>query len=543
MTEFLGRRVGGTALAALLALAPMHAALAAGEQQNLEELRNTVVNLLQALVEQGVMTRAKAEDLVKQAQAKAAESAAATARADAGAVRVPYVPQIVKDEISKQVSEQVKPAVVADVIDTAKTEGWGVPGALPDWIGHIKLYGDVTVRGQADLYAADNAQYYFIDFQSVNQAGGLSKAGLNEFLNVSEDRYRLRLRARFGAEAQLGSDLSAGIRLATGSLTDPGSASQTLGTTSGRYTVGVDQAYVRWDPRSSTDFRYATAVGGRIPNPWFAPTELIYARDLTLEGVAFTGRYGLGDGSAGQPHAYLTLGALPVQEVPLANPNSKWLLGAQLGSQFEFGGRQRLRLALAYYNFEHVSGVRNEPDSTLLNYTAPQFIRYGNSVFDIANSTTDPSVNLFALATRFRLVNIAGSYDVPVGRYMLTVTGDVVRNVGATESDIFNRTGSMLPARNKGFVGEFVFGDQILDTLGTWRAKLGYRYVQADAVLDSWTDADFHGGGTNARGYYVWTEFGLARGLSTRLRYLSGNEVDGPHYGYDIIQLDLLSNF
>src|SRR5208282_502288 len=115
-----------------LALAPVVTCLAADERESLEELRNTVINLLQALVDQGVITREKAQQLVKSAQEKAAASAAATAKAEEGAVRVPYVPQIVKDEIAKQVAEQVKPAVVADVVKEAKTEQWGVPAALPD---------------------------------------------------------------------------------------------------------------------------------------------------------------------------------------------------------------------------------------------------------------------------------------------------------------------------------------------------------------------------------------------------------------------------
>src|ERR1700735_3577001 len=105
-----------------LALAPV-AGRAADERQSLEELRNTVINLLQGLVEQGVITREKADQMVKAAPAK---DAAAVAKSDEGAVRVPYVPQIIKDEIAKQVAEEVKPAVVADVVKDAKMEQWGV---------------------------------------------------------------------------------------------------------------------------------------------------------------------------------------------------------------------------------------------------------------------------------------------------------------------------------------------------------------------------------------------------------------------------------
>ena len=70
----------------LLAAGPI--AHAESERQSLEELRNTVINLLQALVDQGVMSREKAEQLVKQAQEKAAAEAVANAKQDEGAVRV-----------------------------------------------------------------------------------------------------------------------------------------------------------------------------------------------------------------------------------------------------------------------------------------------------------------------------------------------------------------------------------------------------------------------------------------------------------------------
>ncbi len=551
MSAFRHPRLAGAAFATLLALAPA-AATRADEQQSLEELRNTVINLLQALVDQGVMTRAKAEELVKQAQAKAAETAAQKAKADEGAIRVPFVPQIVKDEITKEVAKEVKPEVVKDVVATAKQEGWGVPAALPDWLSRVRVYGDVTLRGQADLYPRDNPNWQVDpgaapkDFQSINAAGGLQKAGINEFLNVTDDRYRLRLRARLGVEAKLPSDVTAGIRLSSGSLTDPSSEAPTLGNYAARYTVAIDEAFIRYDPLTDMGFNYFSAVGGRILNPWFAPTELIYARDLTFEGVALTGRLGFGDGTRDQSHAFLTVGALPVQDVPLSNPNSKWLVGAQLGTLLNFGDDQRLKLAVAYYDFLHVSGIQNPPGgqtSTIYNYTAPAFIRYGNTTFDIADHTTDPTVDLFALAARFQLANATIRYEVPIGSYLLAVTGDAVRNVGDSSADMFRRTGQSFAVAAKGWVGDVSFGDPALDHFGAWRATLGYRYVQADAVLDSWTDADFHGGGTNARGYFLWTEFGLSKALYGRLRYLSANEVTGVHYGYDIIQLDLLSHF
>src|ERR1700738_3560937 len=110
MNMFTAKFLRASMASLALALVPAVACLAAAERQSLEELRNTVIGLLQALVDQGVITREKAEQMVKSAQEKAAANAAAVAKADEGAVRVPYVPQIVKDEIAKQVASQAKPA-------------------------------------------------------------------------------------------------------------------------------------------------------------------------------------------------------------------------------------------------------------------------------------------------------------------------------------------------------------------------------------------------------------------------------------------------
>jgi hypothetical protein len=541
-------------LTALLLQAPVVPAAdnATPQQQSMEELRNTVINLLQALVDKGLLSREQAEQLVKQAQDKAAADAAALAAQNAAqakeeqnAVRVPYVPQIVQDQISKQVAEQVKPAVVAEVVQQAKDEKWGVPAALPEWLARVSVFGDVTLRGQGDFFPSDNSFQQLLDYNAVNTAGGIAKASY-PFLDTSDDRYRMRLRARLGVEGDLSDNLRAYIRLASGSLTQvAGSASQTLGTYGNRYTVGIDEAYIVWDSSPRDQLALATLEGGRIPNPWFVPTELVYARDLTFEGLVGTQRLGWGDGGADRSHVYLTYGAFPMLEVPLQASQDKWLLGAQLGTNLRFAdGSNHLRLGAAYYDFEHVTGVKNAPFSTLSNYTAPAFVQAGNTMFDISNDPTDPTVNLFALAAHFRIVDLAANYEHGFGRYSLAFNGEAARNVGYNLAQVEALSGqSFSSPQNHGYVGELSFGDPVVDQHGLWRAAVGYRYVQADAVLDAWTDADFHEGGTNASGYYFWTSYGVTRNTWVRLRYLSGNEIIGPRYGLDILQLDLNARF
>jgi len=545
-------RPGAAATAlALLWLAPtLPAAESQSEQQSLEELRNTVVNLLQALVEKGLLSREQAQVLVKQAQDKAAADAARNAQAakeEENAVRVPYVPQIIKDEISKQVAEEVKPQVVQSVVAEAKSEKWGVPAALPEWLSRVQPFGDVTFRSQADMYAKDNTPNAILDFNGINAAGGIGKDSF-PFLNTTENRDRFRLRARLGLDAQLSPNFTSEIRLSSGSLTDPSSESQTEGTYGQRYSIALDRAYIRFNSSPPGELSAVTAEGGRFENPWFSPTELVYARDLQFEGAAAALRWGFGSGGADQSQVFATFGAIPVLEVPTEISENKWLLGAQLGAGLRWAdGEQHLQFAGGYYDFVHVTGVRNTPDSTLTNVTAPAFIRFGNTVFDIANSTIpDSGVNLFALAAHFRLIDVAATYELAFPRYSLAVAAEAVRNIGYNLADVEALAQPLQPIpspQNRGYVADISFGDPIVQRRWAWRARAGYRYVQSDAVIDAWTDADFHEGGTNAAGYYLWGDLGLAKNVWLRVRYFSGNEITGPRYGVDIVQIDMNTRF
>ena len=527
-----------------LALAPAVVCLAADERQSLEELRNTVINLLQALVDQGVLTREKAEQMVKSAQEKAAANAAAAAKADEGAVRVPYVPQIVKDEIAKQVASQVKPAVVADVVNEAKTEKWGVPGALADWLTRTRISGSVTLREEDVFFDKNNISGIvgnpYFNWYAVNLAGGISKAGINAYENTTVDRVRFRGRARLAVDSDITDSITAGMRIATGNTSDLVSETQTLDGTA-PYQFGLDELYIRLDERNAGKFPWLSVVGGRFLNPYGTPTDLIFHKDLTFEGVAVTGRFGLGDGSAEQSHLFFTAGAHPIQEVALS-PHDKWLAGAQLGANLRWGEGQHLRLSGAFYDYFNVTGRRNPPDSTIYNYTAPVFLRQGNTYYDISNST-DLTVNLFALAAKYRLANLNASYELGVGRYTLGLTADAVRNFGYSTADVSSLLGYYVAPRTKGYQAEVSFGYPTALTAGAWRGVVGYRYLQRDAVIDAYTDSDFHWGGTDATGYYIVADYGLANRVWMRLRYLSSNAIDGATLGIDTLQLDLNTRF
>jgi hypothetical protein len=531
-----------------LALLPALACRADDERQTLEELRNTVINLLQGLVEQGVISKEKAQQMVKAAQEKAARDTAvsstkegALAKEDEGAVRVPYVPQIVQDQIAKKVADQVKPAVVADVVKEAKQEKWGVPGALPDWLTRTRIYGDLTLREEGLFYGGNNAPEY--NYFAINNAGGITQAGTNAFLDTDENRIRFRGRAHLGVESQIDDSITAGIRLATGNTSDLVSETQTLDGTA-PYAFGLDELYIRLDERNAQRFPWLSVVGGRFLNPYDSPTNLIFHRDLTFTGAAATGRFGFGDGGVDQSHVFFTLGGHQLQEIEFS-AHDKWLVGAQVGANLRWNDSQNLRVSAAFFDFFNVTGILNPADQPgLFNYTAPAFLRFGNTLFNIDGNTPGDTSQLFALAAKYRVANLNATYTYSIGPYSLKVNADAVRNFGFNEAQVEANTGYYVAPRTKGYQTDVSFGTPTVLAFNEWRATVGYRYLQRDAVIDAYTDSDFHYfGGTNARGYYLVGDYGLARNVWLRLRYLSANEIDGPTFAVDTLQIDVNTRF
>lgn len=492
----------------------------AAEAAALEQLRATTLNLIRLLVEEGLLTKEKAELLIRQAEAAAAAPPAAEegAKPDAPAapavVRVPYVPEIVRDEIREQIKQEV--------LAQAKNERWGEPGAMPDWLGRIRFEGDLRLRYQADRFQPDNVPATFLQLQ-----GQLID-------NTTEDRDRLRVRARLGASMRVNEWLDGGLRLTTGPQNDPVSTSQTLGTTGSKYTVTLDRAYLRIEP-----VQWLSVAGGRIPNPWLS-TDLVWQEDLGFEGVAATLRPFTERERAFRP--FLTAGAFPLQEVELSS-SDKWLYGGQLGFEWDGGTHTRTKFGVAYYDYRNVAGKPNEPFSNLLDYTAPQFRQKGNTLFNIDNDA-DPNTNLWALAANFRNVNLTASAEFThLDPVHVVLSADYVRNVGFDRREILARTGLDLEPRTKGYRAQLLVGMPRIAQAHDWQAFIGYRYLQSDAVLDAFTNSDFHLGGTNNKGYTIGGSYGLGRNAWITARWMSSSQIDGPPLAIDVFQLDFNARF
>ena len=530
----------------------------ADDKEELLKLRATTMSLIDALVREGILSKQRADEIVQQAEQKAdaevrrAEREQVEKAADPKVVRVPYVPQFVRDEIREEVRAELREDVVQDVMAQAKTQRWGVPNALPEWISRFKFSGDIRLRAENIDYSGNNPEFTFFDYQQTNEDGSLQP------LNVTSDRFRLRERVRLGIDAKVSSNLKAGLRITTGSLDDPVSTNQTLGNSYNRFQLGLDRAYLQYSGYDLDGRRWLKLSGGRFKNPFFS-TSLVWDRDIAFDGVAATFSRGLGgsdslyDIDESPREVFATIGAFPLQEEELTS-SDKWLFAGQIGSKLEFRDQSSLTLGAAYYDFYNYEGELNNGGINK-NYSAPEYMQKGNSVFQISDASIGSPL-LVGLAPEFKLLNLTARYDFARFAPMHFIfLADYVQNIGYDSGDIRDRIGgdmrvnSTLAAEdpsskeNEGWLTKLTVGWPDTRMKGRWQASLAYKHLERDAVVDGFTDSDFHVGGTNAKGWILGGKYGLMDDTWIQARWISADEIEGPSMGVDTFQLDLNSAF
>jgi hypothetical protein len=558
----MNHRLRVAVLAAMLGAVPASHAQQAAATGALNDV--TAQDLLKLLVDEGVIDKNKLAGLAEKIKERrktlagaAVESVDATQRdlkpaGDAQVVRVPYVPQYIKDEIRDQVRVGLKEDVSRDVMAQAKTERWGLPGSLPAWIDRVKFAGDIRLREEGIYYASGNVQGDYLDVAHINDEGEARENDPDLFLNTTDDRNRFRARFRLGMKAKVNDQFEIGTRLATGNQGDPVSTNQTLGNYGEKWQNSFDLAYLKYTSRAKS----VSFAGGRIENPFFS-TDLVWDGDLTFEGAAASWWMLRSDGMDEEFRSFdpfITIGAFPLQEVERGD--DKWLYAAQAGFQYDFADQSKLTLAAAYYGYENIVGKRNLQDDTSNDYTAPEYIQKGNTLFNIANNLdTNSDHVLFAHAADYQLVDVFAEYVIanfaPIN---IILTADYVKNIGYDEQDVNELIGYEQDKRNEGYQGKVAVGWPVISKARDWQVAFIYRYLQRDAVPAEFTDSDFHGGGTDAKGYILKFDYGIADNTWLTLRWLSSNEIDGDNYpdyagaatgklGMDTLQLDLNAKF
>lgn len=548
---------------------------------------SAMVNLVRLLVKQGVLKPAAAEALLRQAEAEAAQAKAAATpppqavsaelpAAAPGTIRVPYVPESVRNQIRDEIR--------ADVMREAKEGRWASPGdAAPDWTRRVTVFGDIRFRSQSELYSEVNSDK-IIDFARINASAPFNVVAtplVFPFINSRVDRVnRLRVRARLGVKADIVEGVTTTIALATGDDNSPISTNQILGGGLGKRNIYLDQGYLNLAPTP-----WANASFGRFPNP-FDSTDLLFDDDVRFDGVGGELKLGklagLGidvDLRGGAFPLDFGSGDYPVTSFTKAKVPVKYLFSGQLALGAQVTESIHVKLGAAYHSFDNVQGELSSSCALYLGVTEcstdtlkPFFLRKGNTLSFLRNIARDPTATItpqpqiLGLTFDYDILNLNAAVTAKLGeKTKVSLAGDYVRNLAFKRGDLCRNGISGEPFNNGGTDGDgdicsatnptsFTGGGtgyQVKATLGyltprqrgDWQAFAGYRYVESDAVLDSLTDSDFHLGGTNTKGYFVGGKFGLFDGVMVGARWMSANQIAGDPFAIDVFQIDLEAKF
>lgn len=578
------RRVQKTALAGAIGAALLAGGVHAQQQAAPKTPDNALVNLIRQLIDSGALKPEEGQRLLQEAQhesgstdalaAKPPAAQAATPPAPAapvaqpGDVRVPYVPQSVRDEIREQLK--------SEVLSQARQEHWAAPDSFPEWLGRLQPIADVRVRNESRFFDNNNSNIV-VDWNTINSGSGYdvnpnTNLLLPPLLNTREDRTDLwQIRGRFGFFSDLGKYFSASIVAGTGNTDGPVSLTQALGGGLTKKNLWLDETWIAWRP-----FKQLQFIAGRFDNPYWSD-ETIFSNDLRFDGVA--GKLDLQ--LAKKLSVFVTGGLHPLKystdnfpansEDKLGNRN-EWLVGGQTGGELAFTERNRLRAAVAFYDFRRVSGLVS--DSCALysganfcstDWAVPPFMQKGNTLMllrNIALNPQDPAntpePQYVGLASEFRVLSTNGRWTLPAfAGYSVVLDVSGSRNLAYARGKLWNRSGGAL-VNNLGtpvsgqapsaadiqsgpfaYQLQLTFGVPELHRFGDWNLAGGYRRVDPDAVPDAYNDADFHLGGTNAKGYYTVANVQVDKRVWLTGSWFAARQVYGEQLTINLLQVDI----
>ena len=432
-----------------------------------------------------------------------------------------------RDRLAEYRQDELERKVTEDLQNKLRKSGWAQ---------RIRWGGDVRLRYQEDYFDEENADILRPDDPT-------------QLMNTKTDRERGRVRLRLAAKADLigkteinVGKAEAGARITTGNENDPVSTNETLGDSYNRDSLVLDRAYIQWKYTPTLPiwglYPQVRVVGGRFANPFYT-TDLVWDSDVSFEGAAIDFQ---SDTMMSNPwKVFLTAAALPLEEVELSQKD-KWLYAGQVGLEYNKTMGLSWKFGVAVYDYDNTLGIPNAPALPgFTDWTAPGFQQKGNTLIDI-----DPTANITtALAADYKLLNITGTLDYdywyPVH---VMLTADWVKNKGFDVDEVAARTGNPdIEAETQGYQVKMLVGHTDFLAFGDWNVSLAYKHLESDAVLDAFTDSDFHLGGTNAEGWIFGAGYGLWNNLWLYGRWISTDEIDGPPLAVDTLQIDLNARF
>ena len=299
------------------------------------------------------------------------------------------------------------------------------------------------------------------------------------------DRQRQRLRARVYMTGQVTDTIEAGFGLASGG-SNPLSANQTFDNGNSSKSVVLNLAYVKWNPKENLN-----VFAGKFHNPLHrvGGNGLIWDDDLKPEGIGI--KYKKGN---------VFVNALGSWVEENSSASDTILIGGQIGMDTD-AGDGALKLGLGYYNYIDSEGMTPFFDGGARGNLLDASGGYWNG---------------------FELVEGFAEYGFGVSEGELTLFADYVQNLEADDYDTGYALGGIYKQNQ-------------------WQFRYTYQDLEPDAVLGTFTDSNFIGGGTDGNGHILQTRYQLNSKIQLRgTLFLNDRNIDfGDEEEYKRLMLDI----
>ncbi|UCE65808.1 MAG: putative porin [Candidatus Zixiibacteriota bacterium] len=292
----------------------------------------------------------------------------------------------------------------------------------------------------------------------------------------SDARHRHRIRARLRIYGNANDYTNIGIQLATGS-DNPVSTNRTLDDGFSTKSVNLDMAYLEISPKWEPNMKL---TAGKFKNLFYKPggSELLWDSDLNPEG-------GLADYTVNTRFYTFTLIGAGLWIEERSSDKDSWIAAGQAIFRYHID-EKKTDVAFGGSRFNYINAKGFEP---FFDSAEPM----GNTID--ANGLYLSDYELLELFVegnhKFDKIPVTAMFD-----YVTNTAGHSF-NIGWLMGIHVNKT----------------------EDPGSWAFRYIYREVEKDAVVGVFTDSDFRGGGTDAKGHEIGGSYQLANNSTLNLTY------------------------
>jgi Putative porin len=415
------------------------------QQQQMEAIKSQLQQLLDAARQESSAARSRNDQVqaaAERAQDSAQEAQRVADRASANAVEAKTSLSLVGRKEAEQQTQM---------------------SALQGLLGRFRFSGDVRVRGE--------------DF----------------FQNNAPARNRARIRVRFGVDGALGEDFTGGFALASGTLGDPTTSNETLTNYFDRKTIGIDRAYVTYNPAKA---HWLSFTGGKFAFPW-QRTSLTFDSDINPEG--FSQKLSFDSGSH-------VLKNFTVQGIELlyneaSKTDDSFAVGGQISGVFKLGPVTTTPSFLLL-DWHFVDSLLNatafatqaggEGPGCSTGVALPSGAPCAFAANGLTNATYQDSGGKYHFLSGFEYADVILNNQIATGvkRWPLNLVLEFERNLKAASHplDSAGAVIASLGAQNQGYLAEVSLGR----SKNKGDLQFGYSYwrLEQDAILASWAESD-----------------------------------------------------